>query len=193
MNHASMRTTVFLASLVAAATALAEGSSYPSSPGSTGGYGPGSTSAPPPGASTPMPGTSAPASGSPGMSTSRPAGGQDESPIVIVAPAWYANDPNLANGCWARLYDKTDFRGTVFPIVGPVSIPNNKAGFVTGFEMGRNYDSVMLGSRATLTVWDGADYRNRSTTFQAGQAIPDLDKRMGATEEIRSMKVTCSQ
>lgn len=178
MNHDSLRSTVFLAGLLAASSALAEGT-------------------PPPGASSTVPPApaAAPTATPPGMSTSTPrmVGVQDDTPIVIVVPSWYANDPNLNNGCWARLYDKNDFTGTVFPLVGPVNIPNNRAGFITGFEMGRNYDSVMLGSRATLTVWEGNDYKNRSTTFGPGQSIPDLDKRMGATEEIRSMKLACSQ
>lgn len=193
MNHLRTRTAAALATLLASTAALAEGGSYPTyppQPGTSGAAG-GSVTAPPPSSSMPpghmhtMPGAAA---GTP----MTPPAGADETPLVIVVPTWFANDPNLANGCWARLYDKTDFRGTVFPIVGPVNIPSNRAGFITGFEMGRNYDSLQLGSRATLTVWDSNDYKNRSTTFGPGQSIPDLDRRMGATEEIRSMKLTCS-
>lgn len=154
----------------------------PGTPGSTAPYG----SATPPANGTGTPATT----GTRGASTVSPPG--DDTPIVLVVPTSMATDPTLANGCWARLYDSTDFRGTLFPIAGGVSIPNNRAGYITGFEMGRNFDSLMLGAHASLTVWDEANYRNRSTTFGPGQAIPNLDSRMGNMEEIRSLKLTCT-
>lgn len=187
MTHFPRSCAVALAAVVAGPLAFAEG--MPSSPSPSG--------LPPHESGATLPSTGATgAAGAPSQDTATtsatpPAGSRDETPIVIVVPAWFATDPNLANGCWARLYDKTDFRGTLFPLVGPVNIPSNRAGFITGFELGRNYDSLMVGSRATLTVWDKDDYQNRSTTFGPGQAIPDLDRRMGGMEEIRSMRLTC--
>lgn len=127
-----------------------------------------------------------------GGTTPPPAGG-DTAPMVLVVPTYFAMDPNVGNGCWARLFDSRDFSGTVFAMVGPVNIPSNRAGFITGFESGRNYDSLMVGPTASLTVWDRDNFQNRSTSFTAGEAIPNLDTRMGSMEEIRSMRLSCSR
>jgi hypothetical protein len=191
MIHSRIATALCAAALATGSAALAEGT-YPP-PGSTA---PGAPTAAPPGAGT-APRTSPPASGgsAPAYSTPAPGATQnvDTTPLVIVVPAYFAMDPNLANGCWARLYDQKDFRGTVFAMVGPVNIPHNRAGYITGFEAGRNYDSLQLGSRANLTVWERENYQNKSTTFAPGQAVPNLDSRMGGAEEIKSMKLSCSQ
>lgn len=203
MQLERIRPSLLALTLLASSSALAEGE-Y-TQPQTTP---PGSSSAPasvPPPAATPTPGSATPygtttppasSTGAPpattsnrGMATPPPG---DDTPIVLVVPTSMATDPTLANGCWARLYDSTDFRGTLFPIAGGVSIPNNRAGYITGFEMGRNFDSLMLGAHASLTVWDETNYRNRSTTFGPGQAIPNLDSRMGNMEEIRSLKLTCT-
>jgi hypothetical protein len=169
---------------LATGTAFAEGMSNPPVTDPGGGVN-GSGATPPPGTGT--------TSGAPGNAPPRSTMTGDMAPMVLVVPTYFAMDPNVGNGCWARLFDKKDFTGTVFAMVGPVDIPSNRAGFITGFESGRNYDSVMVGPTASLTVWDRDTFQNKSTTFTAGEAIPDLDSRMGAMEEIRSMRLSCAR
>lgn len=175
MKHRRIRVALLLTLLAAATTATAEG-------GTADG---GNAVSPSPAAGPGLPGT--PGGGTPAA----PATG-DPSPVVIVVPTFFATDPLLNDGCWARLYDKKDFGGVMLTLVGPVDIPNNRAGFITGFEMGRNFDSLMTGARAALTVWDKPDFKNRSTTFGPGESIPDLNTRMGDFEEIKSLHLTCS-
>jgi hypothetical protein len=183
----------FLASAIVSGSALAEGTiENPPTGSSSGGFGntgPGTTTTPPPGAQP----TSPPSGYGSGRTTAPSSDTMDTAPMVLVVPTYFAMDPNVGNGCWARLFDSRDFAGTVFAMVGPVDIPSNRAGFITGFESGRNYDSVMVGSTATLTVWDRDNFQNKSTTFTAGEAIPDLNTRMGAMEEIRSMRLSCNR
>ncbi len=177
--------------LLAGTLAFAEGMSQTpptgSSQGGFGSAGPGTTTTPPPattGGSTMQNGTT------PLPPTAR---SMDMTPMVLVVPTYFALDPNVGNGCWARLFDSRDFAGTVFALVGPVDIPSNRAGFITGFESGRNYDSLMVGPNATLAVWDRDNFQNKSTTFSPGEAIPDLNTRMGAMEEIKSLRVSCNR
>lgn len=176
------------AALMTSPAALAEGNPPTGSVGGGfGNTGPGTTTTPPP--------TNAPSAGTPAYGKPAPTAvtRADASPIVIVVPAFFATDPNLANGCWARLYDKRDFKGTLLTLVGPVDIPNNSPGYITGFEPGRNFDSVQVGSRATLSVWEKPKYEgNKTATVAAGQALPNLNDRLGDMKEIRSMRVSCT-
>lgn len=193
MNLHSFATTTFLVSAFFTGTALAEGMGQQPPTGSTeGGFGssgPGTTTTPP--VTTPAtPSTSQGTSTTPTPPTAR---SMDMAPMVLVVPTYYAMDPNVGNGCWARLFDKRDFTGSVFAMVGPVDIASNRPGFITGFESGRNFDSLTVGPTATLTVWDHDNFQKKSTTFAPGDTVPDLDSRMGSTEEIKSMSLSCSR
>jgi Beta/Gamma crystallin len=105
----------------------------------------------------------------------------------------FAADDKLANGCWARLYDKENFSGNILVLVGPVDIPTARPSSATGLELGRNYDSVAVGQNATLTVWDNENYRDKTAVFKSGQRVANLDNKMGYFEEIKSLKITCSK
>lgn len=180
MKHWKTRAALLAPALAASALALAQSATtQPSSPAGT------STATPTPGMSN-QPGTS----DSQGMGS---AAQGDTTPVIIVVPSVFALDPNLSQGCWARLYDKTNLRGNVLTLTGPVEIANGKPATITGYEMGRNFDSVAVGPKASLMVWDQENFQNKTTTFKAGQVINNLDNRMGNFEEIRSLKVNCSQ
>lgn len=114
-------------------------------------------------------------------------------PVLLLVPMVFAIDDKVANGCWARIYDKENFAGNMTMLVGPVDIASAKPASVTGLELGRNYDSVVVGPRATLTVWDNANYRDKTATFKAGQRISNLDGKMGYFEEIKSLKISCAK
>lgn len=119
-------------------------------------------------------------------------GGNSAAPVVVLVPTPFAQDEKLANGCWARLYDSSNYEGNMLTLVGPVEIPDG-ASSVANFEFGRKYDSVAVGRSATLTVWDEANYQDRTAVFRPGQTVADLDERMGFFEEIKSLKLTCAQ
>lgn len=116
----------------------------------------------------------------------------DKAPVVLIVPMLTATDQAMASGCWARLYDSTDFKGNMLTLSGPVDIPSMESGRIAGFEWDRNFDSVMVGPKATLMVWQGNDYTESSTTFRSNQRVLDLDARMGFFEDIKSVKVSCT-
>lgn len=116
--------------------------------------------------------------------------GSNASPVVVLVPFVFANDEKMAGGCWARLYESQNFAGNLLSLVGPVDVPNAKVG--SGFEWGRKFDSVAVGPKATLTVYDNENYRQKTATFKPGQKVADLDEKMGMFENIRSLKIACS-
>lgn len=116
-----------------------------------------------------------------------------EAPVLVIVPAFYATDVNLASGCWVRLYDKTNYRGTMFTLTGPISIRSLDPGAITGAEFGRNFDSVLVGPSATLTIWDNNDFKDRTASFTPGARVPDLGSRSSYFSEIHSLKLSCSK
>jgi len=110
-------------------------------------------------------------------------------PIVVLVPFVVAANPDFGNGCWANLYDSTDFQGNQLQLVGPVDMPNMRTAF--GTDWSGQFDSIKVGPKATLTVYDNENYRQKAATFKPGQDVKDLDEKMGMFEQIRSVKISC--
>ena len=111
--------------------------------------------------------------------------------VIVLVPFAFASDEKLANGCWARLYDDTGFKGNMLSLAGPVDIPRGRIG--SGFEWGHKYDSLAVGPKATLVIYDSENYRQKTATFKPGQQLADLNAKLGPFENIRSLKITCSK
>lgn len=58
----------------------------------------------------------------------------------------------LGDGCWAQLYDGENFQGNQLTLVGPVDMSNMRTAF--GTDSSGEFDSIMAGPRATVTVYD---------------------------------------
>ncbi|SCY04849.1 Beta/Gamma crystallin [Nitrosospira sp. Nl5] len=112
-------------------------------------------------------------------------------PVILLVPPMFAVNPSLADGCWARLFDDQDYRGDVLTLAGPIDIPSARVG--ENLVWGRKYDSVIVGPKATLTIYDNQNYQDKTATFKAGQRIPDLNEKLGPFENIRSLKIACSK
>ena len=123
--------------------------------------------------------------------TNTTTGESAKGPAIVLVPVVFAADANLADGCWARLYDSENYKGNMLTLVGPVDIPRTRPMALTGFEFGANYDSVAVGPKATLRLLDEADYRDQAATIASGQKVADMDTRMGHLEDIESLKISC--
>ena len=95
-----------------------------------------------------------------------------------------------ANGCWARLYLGERYTGQALTLTGPVEVSNITGHW--GFPWDPLYESVEVGPKATLSVFDQPRFRERTMVFQHGQRVADLDTIMGLFRSIRSAKVSCS-
>ena len=111
-------------------------------------------------------------------------------PIIVLVPVQVAAKDSFSNGCWARLYDSTNFQGNQLSLVGPVDMPNMRTAF--GTDWSGQFDSIEVGPKATLTVYDNENYKQKAATFKPGQKVKDLDEKMGTFEQIRSAKVACA-
>jgi hypothetical protein len=110
-------------------------------------------------------------------------------PIIVLVPVQVASSDSFSNGCWARLYDSTDFKGNQLSLVGPVDMPNMRTAF--GTDWSGQFDSIAVGPKATLTVYDNENYKEKAATFKSGQKVADLDQKMGLFENISSVRVAC--
>ena len=109
---------------------------------------------------------------------------------LMLAPGAYASDPALAGGCWARLYLAKNFTGRALTLIGPVEVDYVRSDW--GFPWDPRYESLIVGPKATLTVYDDPQFRERTALFTRGKRIADLNGEMGIFRSISSMKVTCS-
>jgi hypothetical protein len=111
-------------------------------------------------------------------------------PLIVLVPITVASADSFSNGCWARLYDSTDFGGNQLSLVGPVDMPNMRTAF--GTDWSGQFDSIQVGPKARLTVYDNENYKEKAATFKPGQKVADLDEKMGLFEQIRSAKIACT-
>jgi uncharacterized protein YjbI with pentapeptide repeats len=116
-------------------------------------------------------------------------GGRDRERDVIISSS--GRLPDLEeNGCWARLYVEENFKGGALTLIGPVEVANVARQW--GFPWEPMYESVQVGPNASLSVFDNAEFRERTMTFDRGRKVSDLDEVMGVFRTIRSLKVRCS-
>lgn len=127
------------------------------------------------------------AGGASGKSAEAPS---PNAPVIVLMPIAVVTKSNLSDGCWARLYDSTDFKGNQLTLVGPVDMPNMRTAF--GTDWSGQFDSLQTGPKATLTVFDNENYKEKAATFKAGQKVKDLDEKMGSFEQVRSVKIACA-
>ena len=113
-----------------------------------------------------------------------------DAPVIVLVPVQVASRDSFSNGCWARLYDGGNFRGNQLSLVGPVDMPNMRTAF--GTDWSGEFDSIEVGPKATLTVYDNENYREKAATIKPGQRIADLDERMGFFQDISSVKIACA-
>lgn len=111
--------------------------------------------------------------------------------VIVVMPLPTASDEKLGNGCWARLHERDNFKGDTLTLVGPVDMPTMRTSF--GKDWGGEFDSIAVGANATLSVYDRQHYKEKAATVKPGQRVPDLDKKLGFFQDIRSLKIACSK
>lgn len=99
-------------------------------------------------------------------------------------------DTTLANGCWAKLYGDNNFGGDSLTLVGPVDMHDMTGPF--GVEWGEKVSSIQAGPRATVTIYDNEEFKDRAATIKPKERIAEISKRMGTFEEVKSVRVNCA-
>ena len=125
--------------------------------------------------------TSAPAS------TASPENKPD--PTILLVPV-RIEDPALASGCWAQFYTGRNFQGDMLTLVGPAEVQSMDRGAAR--QLKRDIDSVSVGPRATLQVYEHAMFRDRTVNFPANSREGGLMRKLGFGGRIEAMKLSCS-
>ena len=95
------------------------------------------------------------------------------------------------DGCWASLYKGPHFTGEALALRGRTDIANIHTDW--GFAWDPQFESISVGPRAVLTIYDNVSFRDRTARFGPGKHVPDLDEKMGIFRSIRSLRVRCSK
>ena len=110
-------------------------------------------------------------------------------PTVLLVPV-RIEDPTLASGCWAQFYTGRNFQGDMLTLVGPAEVQSMDRG--TARQLKRDIDSVSVGPRATLQVYEHAMFRDRTVNFPANSREGGLMRKLGFGGRIEAMKLSCS-
>jgi hypothetical protein len=140
--------------------------------------------------STPPP-TPTPTSATP-TSTSRPA--------ISAAKAQRMKERAAAlaarmeqNPCSVQIWEDENFEDDNDLIVGPLESRDMKN--IPGAnkdDWGDEIDSLKVGSKATVTVWQDEDFKDTSATYGPGTEKTNLRGNPNFGDDIDSMKITCA-
>lgn len=106
---------------------------------------------------------------------------------LVLLPQSTVDSGTFAAGCWVHLFDGIDFRGQRLTLVGPMALPDMRR---TGTPW-RDWDSIVVGPRAAVTLYIAADFGLPVATFKHGQRVSDLTATTGRFEDINSVRVEC--
>ena len=112
-----------------------------------------------------------------------------ESELILMLVPIEISSPAMQAGCWAQLYDERGFKGDTFTMAGPIVIASTDK--ASGRQMRRNIDSLMIGPKATLTVFEHRMFKDRSVSFGPNAKEPGLIKKLGFRGRIESLKLDC--
>jgi hypothetical protein len=103
-------------------------------------------------------------------------------PVQVSSPA-------LEAGCWAQFYDERNFKGDMLTLVGPIEVGDFDKS--SGRHFKHNVDSLVLGPKASLTVFEHQMFKDKSVKFQPNDREGGLVKKLGFGGRIQSMKLEC--
>lgn len=119
------------------------------------------------------------------------AAGQGHPVVYMLVPvAVAANDNAMKSGCWTRIYSNRNYTGDSLTLTGPVSIADMDGPF--GLNWDDRVESIEVGPKATVTVFDNEAYRDQVAQFKPGQRTPDISKPLGFFDEFASIRINCA-
>ena len=136
--------------------------------------------------------------GSTGGSTAAAGGGTAQgkaagpSMVYMLIPVEAAaKAETMKSGCWARIYSNTNYTGDTLTLAGPVSIADMDGPF--GMNWDDKVESIELGPKATLTVYDNEAFRDQLAQFKPGQKVADISRPLGFFVEFASVRMSCAK
>ena len=124
-----------------------------------------------------------PAATTPAATDNQPA------PLIMLVPIEVSNKA-LEAGCWAQFYDERNFKGDMLTVVGPTNIGSQDKG--SGRQFKKSIDSLVLGPKATLKVYEHQMFKDRSVEFAPNSKEAGLIKKLGFGGRIESLQLQCA-
>jgi len=112
------------------------------------------------------------------------------SALLLIVPLDWSERNAKQDGCWVKLYDGKNYAGDSFMLAGQQQLPGMKGPF--GFNWQNRVKSIETGGKATVTIFDDRNYRDRDKVIGPGSKVPDLSAKMGYFDDFRSMKLACT-
>lgn len=110
-------------------------------------------------------------------------------PVLVLIPAKLGPGDDFADGCWVRLYDRVGYKGAQLTVAGPIDLP---AMTRTGAPW-RDWDSAVVGPKASVTVYEGEDFKMKSAAMKPRQRVIDMSAEgFGLFGDVSSLRVKCS-
>ncbi|MEO8296259.1 MAG: hypothetical protein ABI574_00480 [Burkholderiales bacterium] len=110
-------------------------------------------------------------------------------PIILMVPV-EVSAPQMKAGCWAQFYAERNFKGDVLTLVGPAQVATLDKG--TGRQLKRDIDSLLVGPKATLTVYQHQGFKDRSSKFAPNAREGGLITKLGFGGRIQSLQLDCT-
>ena len=111
--------------------------------------------------------------------------------FVLVPVDLAARENSTKSGCWAKIYDGENYMGDTLTLSGPISLADMSGPF--GLNWDDRVNSIELGPKATMTVFDNEGFRDQIAQFKSGQKVPDISRKLGFFDEFASIRITCTK
>jgi hypothetical protein len=111
-------------------------------------------------------------------------------PLVMLDPTELRSKPTLARGCWVWMFPGTNFEGKdSIAVAGPAEIPSLHT--PVGLDWHSKAESLIVGPKASLTVYEVQGFRGEERTFPPGFEVRQLRKDLGFIQSIDALKLSC--
>ncbi len=134
--------------------------------------------------------------GQQGASSGASGGAKQAAPptVVMMVPIQVASqNAAMKQGCWAKVYDRENYIGDSLTLIGSVGLPDMDVNGPFGLNWDDKVNSIELGPRARVLVYDNENYLDPVAEFKPGQRVADISKRMGFFDEFASVRIDCQQ
>ena len=112
--------------------------------------------------------------------------------LVMLDPTELRSRPTLARGCWVWMFPQTNYRGNDnIAVAGPAEIPSLHT--PVGLDWHGKAESLIVGPKASLTVYEVQRFRGKQRTFEPGFKVGNLRKDLGFIQSIDALKLSCKQ
>lgn len=113
-------------------------------------------------------------------------------PLVMLDPTELRSKPTMAKGCWVWMFPDTNYKGKdSIAVAGPAEIRSLHT--PVGLDWHHKAESVIVGPKASLTVYEVEGFRGEERTFPPGFEVRQLRKDLGFIQSIDALKLSCKQ